>query len=259
MITVTDQMGRRVNLAQSPTKIISLVPSITELLFDLELDNQIVGITRFCIYPKEKVKSKIIVGDTKNVDSDLINSIKPDLIIASKEENTKEEIEALMDNLNVYVSDVKTFSDALELIRDIGILTNKEKNTSLLIENIEHQFKQLKKTISSKRKVAYLIWNNPIMTINSDTFINDMLNMAGYKNVFENRKERYPIISVKEIRNKKPEYILLSTEPYSFTDDHVVEFKRDFPFTKVILVDGKKFSWYGSHLIKVPAYFKQMY
>ncbi len=259
MIIVADQIGRRVNLIQGPTKIISLVPSITELLFDLGLDNQIVGITRFCIYPKEKVKNKTIVGSTKNVDLILINSIKPDLIIASKEENTKEEIEALMDNFNVYISDVKTFSGALELIKDIGILTNKEKNSSLLIENIEHQFKQLEGIISSKRKVTYLIWDNPIMTINSDTFINDMLNRAGCENVFENRKERYLIISVKEIRNKKPEYILLSTEPYSFTNDHVVEFTRYFPFTKVILVDGKKFSWYGSHLIKVPAYFKQMY
>ena len=259
MIIVTDQMGRSVNRVQSPIKIISLVPSITELLFDLGLDNQIVGITRFCIYPKEKVKSKTIIGNTKNVDSDLINSIKPDLIIASKEENTKEEIEALMDNFNVYVSDVKTFSDALDLIKDIGVLINKEKDSNLLIENIEHQFKQLKETVYSKRKVAYLIWDNPIMTINSDTFINDMVNWAGFENVFENRKERYPIISPHEIREKKPEYILLSTEPYSFTKEHVVEFERDFPFTKVILVDGKKFSWYGSHLIKVPAYFKQMF
>ncbi len=259
MIIVTDQMGRSVNRIQGPIKTISLVPSITELLFDLELDNQIVGITRFCIYPKEKVKNKTIVGDTKNVDSNLINLIKPDLIIASKEENTKEEIEALMDNFNVYVSDVKTFNDALKLIKDIGILTNKEKDSNLVIENIEHQFKRLKETISSKKKVTYLIWDNPIMTINSDTFINDMLNRAGCENVFKNRKERYPTISVKQIRNEKPEYILLSTEPYLFTKEHVKVFKNDFPFAKVMLVDGKKFSWYGSHLLKVPAYFKQMF
>jgi len=259
MIIVTDQMGRSVNRVQGLSKIISLVPSITELLFDLELDNQIVGITRFCIYPKEKVKNKTIVGDTKNIDSNLINSIKPDLIIASKEENTKEEIEALMDNFNVYVSDVKTLSDAIDLIKDIGILTNKEKDSNLLVENIEHQFKQLKETISLKRKVAYLIWDNPIMTISSDTFINNMLNRAGCENVFEKRKERYPIISVEEIRNEKSEYILLSTEPYPFTKEHVVEFERDFLFAKVMLVDGKKFSWYGSHLLKVPAYFKQMF
>ena len=259
MVNVTDQMGRSVNLVPGPIKIISLVPSITELLFDLELENQIVGITRFCIYPKEKVKSKTIVGDTKNVDSDLINSINPDLIIASKEENTKEEIEALMNNFNVYVSNVKTFSDALELIKDIGILTNKVKGSNVLIENIEKQFNKLKKSPSPKRKVVYLIWDNPIMTINSDTFINDMLNRAGYANVFEDRKERYPIIFPNEIRDKKPEYILLSTEPYPFTKEHVVEFERDLPFAKVMLVDGEKFSWYGSHLIKVPAYFKQMF
>ncbi len=259
MNTITDQMGRCVNINQGICKIISFVPSITELLFDLGLYSEIKGITTFCIHPQNELKEKEKIGSPKNLNLERIKTINPDIIFASKEENTKDEVEDLMKSYNVYVSDVKSLSDALGLINDIGVICNKVNESQQMINKIKKQFDDLKSNIIHDKKVCYLIWDNPMMTVNNDTYINDMLHLAGCKNVFSDSKNRYPVITKDDIRDKKPEYILLSSEPYSFTSNHINDFKKEFPFAEIMLVDGEKFSWYGSHLLKVPEYFKQLF
>ena len=258
MNTITDQIGRCINISQRPLKIIS-VPSITELLFNLGLDSEIVAITEYCIHPPGKVKKKELIGGPKNVNYEKIKALDPDVIFASKEENAKDEVEDLMKYYNVYVSDVKDLSDALRLIKDVGVITKKVKNSQGMIYEIQKQFDELKRNTIQNRKVCYLIWNNPMMTVNNDTYIHDMLNWAGCENIFSDNKNRYPVISGNEIWNKKPDYIFLSSEPYCFTTDYVSSFKKQFPFANIKLVDGEKFSWYGSHLLKVPEYFKQLF
>ncbi|MFP4025407.1 MAG: ABC transporter substrate-binding protein [Thiohalospira sp.] len=253
-----DQTGRNIFIKENPKKIISLVPSITELLFDLGLEHEIYGITEYCIHPKEKVQTKTKIGGPKNINIALILSKNPDLIIASKEENEKQQVESLMEYSNVYVCDIKSLNDAITMIRDVGIITNKKEKAENIIRNIKNNFGSLKISPSKRKSVAYLIWENPYMTINNDTFINHMLFLGGFENVFAYKKDRYPKISLQEIRAHNPDFIFLSTEPYLFTDIHVNQFKEAFPNTNIKLVNGEIFSWYGSHLIKVPDYFKHL-
>ena len=255
---IIDQTGRKLSIAHHPKTIVSLVPSVTELLFDLDMGNKIAGLTDYCIHPADGVATKIKIGGPKNIEIAEILSLNPDLIIASKEENVKEQVEKLMGKCNVYVSDVKNINHALKLIADIGLLSGREHKAEIMISQIEAGIKNLSNGIKKKKRAVYLIWNNPLLTINSDTFINDMLRLAGFENVFSNKSKRYPEISRREIQTQDPDYILLSTEPYPFLNEHVIQFGKEFPNSKILLVDGEMFSWYGSHLLKVPEYFKHL-
>jgi ABC-type Fe3+-hydroxamate transport system substrate-binding protein len=236
-------------------KIISTVPSQTELLFDLGLDNEVVGITKFCIHPKEWFKSKERIGGTKTLNIDKILKLNPDLIIANKEENTKEQIELLQNHTEVFVSDIKTLSDNYNLIEKIGGLTDRNQEATNLITKTKSALDF--QPTSTNKKAVYLIWKEPYMTIGSDTFINDVLNKCGFKNLFDNQT-RYPQTNLEEIKKLKPEYILLSSEPYPFKVKHIDEISKTIPNCRVILVDGEAFSWYGSRLLKKSEYLKEM-
>jgi ABC-type Fe3+-hydroxamate transport system substrate-binding protein len=251
-----DQTGRKVILPNIPKRIISLVPSQTELLFDLGLRNEIIGITKFCIHPEEWFHSKTRIGGTKQLNLEKIKALNPDLIIANKEENTKEQIEELMNDFSVWTSDVKTLDDALEMIDSIGKMVDKEGEAKNIIKQINNNFNILLK--SSFKKVLYLIWKDPFMTINKDTFINDMIQRCGLDNVFSNRPDRYPEITIDDIIKANPELVLLPSEPYPFKEKHVQKIKNSIPNSTVILVNGEYFSWYGSRLIHAPKYFRKI-
>lgn len=257
MIILKAQTGRIIN-NNKPKTIVSLVPSISELLFDLGLKKEIAAITNYCIHPENEVTQKPKIGGPKNIDIQKILALNPDLIIASKEENNKQQVEFLMNHCKVYVSDVKNFTDALTLIHDIGIITHQKENANNLIKNIKNKFSELQPPTTHRKRVAYLIWKNPYMTINNDTFIHHMLLLGGFENVFAGKKNRYPKITLHEIHIQNPDYIFLSSEPYSFKNVHVHQFNKFFPNTIIKQVDGKIFSWYGSHLLKVPDYFKHL-
>ncbi|MEO8116402.1 MAG: helical backbone metal receptor [Bacteroidota bacterium] len=253
----TDQMQRVVRLPVfPPRKIISLVPSITELLFDLGLDDQIAGVTKFCIHPKEKCKSKIIIGGTKNIHQERINEINPDLIIANKEENEKSQIKLLEKSFPVWMSDVDDFSEAIDMISKIGEITGKENPAQDIVRKIHTNFSKIV-VPARKYKVAYLIWQKPYMTVGGDTFIHSMLQKAGFENVFKNEK-RYPEISLENIVDRQTEILFLSTEPYPFKEKHTKEFERLLPGIKIILVDGEMFSWYGSRMMISTEYFMEL-
>ena len=243
--------------AKYPKRIISLVPSITELLFDLGLDEQIKGITKYCIHPKNKVQNKTIIGGTENIDFNIIDTINPDLIFVNKEENSKEEVQKLSEKYKCNVSDIKSFNDAIELIFDIGQITGTQENANSLIKQIVEKFKTLNICLFPKT-VAYIIWKDPFMTINTYTFINDMLIKAGFENIFKNKLKRYPTIDIEEIKSYKPDVIFLSSEPYHFKEANKKEFEKMLPNTQIKLVDGEMFSWYGSHILKAADYFKQL-
>lgn len=242
-------------LIYQPKRIISLVPSQTELLYDLRLNEQIVGITKFCIHPAEWRKTKTIIGGTKNIHFERIKALQPDLIIANKEENVKEQIENLAGDYNVYVTDISTLHDTLEMIRSVGILTHSSSKANEIVNKIEEGFSSIKPI--RKLRTAYLIWRNPYMTIGKDTFINDMLIRCGLENIY-GLQTRYPIVDVNDIKQKKCELLLLSSEPFPFKQKHIDELQQQLPGTKIILVDGEMFSWYGSRLLQSPAYFNRL-
>jgi ABC-type Fe3+-hydroxamate transport system substrate-binding protein len=256
MPSFTDQLGRTIELPTIPSRIISLVPSQTELLSRLALDEQVVGITKFCIHPDSWFRSKPRIGGTKAIDATRIDALQPDLIIANKEENDKQQVEALAARYPVWVSDVKTLSDALTMIRSVGTLTGKEAEARDLANEIDARFQTL--TIPPKTiPAAYLIWYRPWMAAGRDTFIHQMLRYCGFDNALADL-DRYPEINLNTLTGIPDLTILLSSEPYPFRQHHIDEIKQTLPHAKVLLVDGELFSWYGSRLLDAPAYFRQL-
>ena len=243
-------------LLYRPKKIISVVPSQTELLHYLGLQGETIGITKFCIHPKEWYSTKTKVGGTKTLNINLIKKLQPDLIIANKEENVKEQIEELAKDFNVLVTDVNNVEDALQMIVQIGQVTQKEKEALRLVNEIKNGFAKIKQPMQ-KINTAYLIWNKPYMTVGGGTFINDILSQCGLQNIFAD-KERYPEMSIADLLIANCQLVLLSTEPYPFKQKHIDELQQQLPHTKIILVDGEMFSWYGSRMLLMPQYLQRL-
>lgn len=251
----TDHLNNTIELQSFPKRIISLVPSQTELLWDLGLREELVGITKFCIHPQELFQSAPHIGGTKKFNFEKIRTLKPDLIIGNKEENEQKQIEALQKEFPIWMSDIYTLEDALKTITDIGELVNKKAEAELIVHNIKYSFVELKKI---RKRVLYLIWKDPYMAAGKATFIGDILSRIGMDNVFEDRNSRYPEVTMSEIQNLNPELILLSSEPYPFKEKHMKELQDLLPNTQIILVDGELFSWYGSRLLKSVRYFNEL-
>lgn len=248
-----DQLGNSIFLEKSPQRIISLVPSQTELLVDLGLEDRLVGVTKFCIHPTYIKKEKAIIGGTKNYRFDVIQSLNPDLIIGNKEENEKEGIEKLMEDYPVWMSDIFNLEDSLSMIRELGSLLDVKDKAESIASRIAKDFEN---PIPFKGTAVYLIWDNPIMTAGQGTFINVMLKLSGFDNL--SQTDRYPQMEMEDIKELNPEYLLLSSEPFPFKEKHVDFFKSHFPNTQILLVDGEMFSWYGSRLLKSRKYFESL-
>lgn len=249
-------MGRHVEVPTHPKRIISLVPSQTELLFYLGLDEEIVGITKFCIHPTEQFQKKPRVGGTKQLKLERIDQLQPDLIIANKEENDQSQIEALAEKYPVWISDIYTLEDALEMISQLGQFINKKKEAAVLVNKIQEAFDALKKP-RILPKVAYFIWRKPWMVAANNTFINHLLQRAGFDNVFAHLN-RYPVIRPEQLARTAPEVLLLSSEPYPFKAKHFEEFQEVCPQAVISLVDGELFSWYGNRLLHSATYFRNL-
>lgn len=252
-----DQTGRKIILDKTPERIISLVPSQTELLFDLGSGKEVVGITKFCIHPEEWFRSKTRVGGTKQLKMEIIHQLQPDLVIANKEENVKEQVEELAGHYPVWISDINNLNDAYEMIEQVGLIINKEQPAKEITDSIKENFGLLP-TPGPRLPTTYLIWQNPYMTIGGDTFIHSMLETAGFENVFSNKK-RYPEVTVANLHIANCQLLLLSSEPFPFKQKHIDELQPLLPDTKIMLVDGEMFSWYGSRLLKAPDYFRKLF
>lgn len=239
-----------------PKKIICLVPSITELLHRLELDEEVSGITKFCIHPAAWFRTKTKTGGTKNINIKKILELQPDLIIANKEENIKEQIAELAAHFDVWVTDVNSVADAYGMIKDIGTLTGTAAAAKKIIVDIEKEFAKLP-AAAPLIKTAYLIWRNPYMTVGGDTFIHDMMQHCGLQNVFAGQT-RYPKIDAQAIAASGCSLIILSTEPYPFKEKHIAELQQQLPGIKILLADGEMFSWYGSRMLQMPQYLQSL-
>src|SRR5690606_15111014 len=238
-LSFPDQMGNIISLPDYPKRIVSLVPSQTELLADFGLDNKVTGITKFCVHPSRWRSEKTIVGGTKMVNIETVRSLKPDLIIGNKEENEKKDIEQLQLEFPVWMSDIHNLEEALSMIQCLGDVTNSHHVASRICSTISGEFKSLPQ---AKQSVLYLIWRDPWMAAGRHTFIDDMLSRNGLKNVLD--ESRYPILAEEALGSLEPDYIFLSTEPYPFREKHISEVQAMFPGAFIRLVDGEMFSWY---------------
>lgn len=248
----TDMMGRHVELAWPPQRIVSLVPSQTELLADLGLEEEVVGITKFCVHPNRWFRNKTRIGGTKQLHTDRIRALQPDLIIGNKEENLKEQIAALAEEFPVWMSDVKDFDSALDMIGAVGQLVGRSQQALQLRNAIWQAFAPLREN-SPAITAAYFIWRRPWMVAGAGTFINDMMRLAGFKNAFDNY-QRYPVIGEAELKAAQPQLLLLSSEPYPFKKQHADELCSMVENCRAMLVDGEMFSWYGSRMLKAANY-----
>ena len=251
-----DQIGAVIKLDKKPMRIVSIVPSQSEFLWDIGLRDQLVGITKFCIHPTEMFNTIERVGGTKKLDIDKIRALKPDLIIGNKEENERVDIELLQKEFNVWMSDIYNFEDSFEMMNSLGVILGKENETNKIVNDIKNSLNELK-NIFTKQTVAYFIWNNPYMLAASNTFIDFVLGYLGLRNAVS-YLERYPELDEIALRELKIDYCFLSSEPFPFKESHIKELQVILPNTKIVIVDGEVFSWYGTRLLHLNAYIKDL-
>jgi iron complex transport system substrate-binding protein len=265
MKNFTDQLGTSHSFESTPKRIVSLVPSQTELLYDLGLEDNIVGITKFCVHPFHFKSTKKIIGGTKNVHIEKIRLLQPDIIIANKEENTQEIVAELAKICSVWVTNIITLEDNYQMIADFGQLFNKRTEAQKWLDKIRFAYLDFQHFIHDQPsyKIAYFIWANPYMVAGGNTFINEMLRLNNFVNIYENNPNctgRYPEVEIKKIRlHGDPDLVFLSSEPFPFKDEHAFELGRFTHHAKTFFVDGEMFSWYGSRLVKAFAYFKKLH
>ncbi len=257
----TDQLGRTLslNFKQDNLKIVSLVPSQTEFLFDIGLAENIIGITKFCIHPANAMKNKTIIGGTKTINIEKILALQPSIVIANKEENEQLQIEELMKHVPVWISDIYTLEDAYQMMLSLGDVFTKSVEANELVSKIKENFLTLPKLPEPKR-VAYFIWRGPYMLAGENTFIDHLLQKMGLVNIapYLVNNSRYPEIEAEALRKLNPALIYLSSEPYPFKNKHIVELQSICPDASIQLVEGELFSWYGSRLKHTAAYMQEL-
>jgi ABC-type Fe3+-hydroxamate transport system substrate-binding protein len=260
----TDQLGNQFTFETAPKRIVSLVPSQTELLYDLGLEDRVVGITKFCVHPFHFKSTKTIVGGTKKIKIDKIEALKPDIIICNKEENTEEIVESLQKICPVWVTDIYTIEDNNQMIEDFGKLFNVRTESQKWIDKINFAHRDFLNFIKDfeTQKAAYFIWANPYMVAGGNTFINTLLELNKFENIYANNEKyegRYHEVVVQKMRIQgDPDIVFLSSEPFPFKDEHAFELGRHTHHAKTVFVDGEMFSWYGSRLFKAFDYFKKL-
>lgn len=260
-VSLQDQLGQSFAFESVPKRIVSLVPSQTELLCDLGLEESIVGITKFCVHPFHLKSTKTIVGGTKKVNVEKIRALSPDIIICNKEENTLEIVESLREICPVWVTNIITIQDNFQMITDFGHLFNKRTEAQKWNDKLRFIYQDFQHFVKdkAKKKCAYFIWKNPWMVAGSDNFINEMLRLNHFENIYEN-KGRYPEIELMKMRLEgDPDLVFLSSEPFPFKEEDAFEIGRFTHHAKTVFVDGEMFSWYGSRLVKAFAYFKKLH
>lgn len=232
-------------------RLISLCPSLTELVFDLGRGADLVGVTEWCVHPAEGVRSIEKLGGTKNPRVARIVELAPDLVLMNEEENRREDAEALaragIACLPTFPRDVQGTAD---MVRDIGVALDRTQRAEEIARDIEQRAERVRSSArhASPVRFAYLIWRKPWMSVNADTFASTLLTQAGGINVFAASTDRYPEITAQDLATAAPDLVLLCTEPFPFKDVHKDELARatDLPRQRFVIADGEYLSWHGS-------------
>lgn len=257
MTQYIDQLGYSIELTSVPQRIVSLVPSQTELLFDLDLGGKVVGITRYCVHPKEKLDNLPRIGGNKRFLFDKIAELQPDLVIGNKEVNYLEGVENLRQHYPVWLSDVKTLEDTYDLIAELSKIFSRQDKGQLIIQKIKNEFAHFPKEPSSTLSAAYFVWRKPWMIAGKNTFIDHMMGIAGFSNAFGHLSE-YPKITLEQLEAANPQVILLTSEPFPFKESHIEELQSILPKSNILSVDGQLFSWFGSRIQYSARYFQDI-
>ncbi len=247
-----DDLNREVWIHKTPERVISLCPSITETLIEMKV--HVIGRTKFCIHPLEKIKNITRVGGTKSVHYEIFDSLNPDLIIAEKEENTPEMIYELEKKYPTYVINIEKWIDGIQMIKRLGEIFNKTDITNQWLNQLPERLMP----ITHNKRLAYLIWYEPIMTVGTSTYIGDVIKQLGFINPYENYKSRYPSLTIEDLQSQNVYYLFLSSEPFPFKSKHIETFQKKLPNTKVLLVNGEMFSWYGVRMLEALKYFREL-
>jgi ABC-type Fe3+-hydroxamate transport system substrate-binding protein len=232
-------------------RVVSLCPSLTELVFDLGLGDSLVGVTEYCVHPAEGVRRVEKVGGTKTPDVARIAALAPDLVLLNEEENRREDAEALTAaGVPCHVSFPRDALETAAMVRDIGAALDSADAAESIARDIEQRRERVLAAARGAREVswAYLIWRKPWMSVNADTFAHALLSQAGGRNVFASRDERYPVVTPEELAAADPELVLLCSEPFPFEDRHARELSEatGLPLQRFRLADGEYLSWHGS-------------
>ncbi|HTR61223.1 MAG TPA: helical backbone metal receptor [Candidatus Binataceae bacterium] len=256
-VQVADDLGFRVELEGPPASIVSLVPSWTETLFALGLGDRVVGITKFCVEPAGRVESIRKIGGTKNPDLRAIAELSPDLIIANAEENRRGDVEKMRAlGVPVLTTYPRTVPAAVESLLKIGRCAGCEPEADALAREITRSVSEVEAEVgvwSKLRLRAFCpIWKKPWMAFNADTYAHDVLRMMGFNNVYASMGERYPVTSLEEALDLRPDVVLLPDEPYEFSDRDVDELRKTLPpglARRVLIISGRDLHWYGVHMV----------
>lgn len=260
---LTDAVGRKHAPATGVVRIVSLVPSITELLFALGLQENVVGRTGFCVHPRAQVRRVSKVGGTKTVDVAKIRKLGPTHLVVNIDENPRATVEELMLTVpNVIVTHPIAPEDNLHLYRLIGGIFGREAQAEALCERFAAELAETRAFAQAlpREQVLYLIWKSPWMTVGRATYISRMLDLVGWDTVPEHAHARYPTIDLKPEVMRHVQQVLLSTEPYSFAERHVQQIQEALPVpgrARVALIDGSMTSWYGSRAIEGLRYLRE--
>ncbi|MCA1761913.1 MAG: ABC transporter substrate-binding protein [Cryomorphaceae bacterium] len=256
MPRVKDQLGNVYQFSSPPRRIVSLVPSLTELLVDLGLEEKLVGLTKFCVHPNGLRDRKTVIGGTKNVRTEEVRKLQPDFILASKEENTRRCVEELRKDIPVYVSDISNLDDLKVAVTDLGKIFQVGAAAEKRIIEIDELSNSLKAKVGKKQSCLYLIWKDPYMAAGTDTFISEMLELTGCENALKQlgeEGERYPRLTVELMNKLAPDHIFLSSEPFPFKEKHAKDLSAKTA-AKLRIVDGEAFSWYGTGVLRQGEY-----
>lgn len=232
-------------------RLVSLCPSLTELVFDLGAGDDLVGRTKFCVHPADRVPMVEKVGGTKNPKIERIIELRPDLVLMNEEENRAEDAAALTAaGLRVHTSMPRTAADTAAMVRSIGVALHRAREAEPIAADIERRADRVRRAAGRYPPVRYacLIWREPIMTVNDDTFIAGLMSLPGGRNVFGSRAERYPVITAGDLHDADPLLVLLPNEPFPFDAKHIEELAAasGLPRERFILADGELLSWHGS-------------
>lgn len=258
--TFTDDLGTAHPVVKNP-RILSLVPSITELLFDLGLEDQLIGRTQYCIHPADSVQSVPSVGGTKKINMDRVRDLKPTHAIVNIDENPKTMADDLRGmGVEVIVTHPMTPDDNLTLFKLLGGIFDRPEQTTKLSDDYNSARAAIQNESNRPAKrVLYLIWQDPWMAVSSDTYVANTLALVnwsvGIPGIVSGQTgdaARYPKIEIANDGLEDIDLILFSSEPYSFTEDDIDEFQFTFPdhAHKAHIIDGEMTSWYGSRAIR---------
>ncbi len=254
-----DDLGRVLYFKKAPRRVISLCPSLTETLFDLGLDELVIGRTDYCVHPEDKVTAVQSVGGPKSVSLPAVESLLPDVILAVKEENDKKTLESIASlYYKCVIFDINCVDGALKMIEKLGEIFGRRERAAAMRASIGEGFSRVGRAAKNPSFI-YMTWSSPYIAAGTGNYINSLLSGFGFNNCLSGSFRRYVRMELNELKRLKPDIVFLPSEPYNYTIADRIKFEKLFPASKVVLVDGEMFCWYGSRMQKAGGYLKDLF